>query len=121
MGTFTVRVALPDGSDIEALVDTGATFSKLPSGVLRRLGVPSDFETTVELGDGRLIRRKVGYVRLGLGRRRAPVPVMFGGSREEPLVGATTLEILGFRPDPVRLRLVEARHLEISERRAPRR
>lgn len=117
MGTFTVAMHLPDGSDLSALVDTGATFSKLPSAVLRRLGVRPDFETTVELGDGRRIRRRVGYVRVGLGRKRAPVPVMFGGRREEPLVGATTLEILGLAPDPVRRRLVEARHLEVSEGR----
>ncbi len=115
MGTFTVAMRLPDGSDLGALVDTGATFSKLPAKLLRRLGVRPDFKTTVELGDGRLIRRQVGYVRLGLGRKRAPVPVMFGGSREETLVGATTLEILGLAPDPVRRRLVESRHLEVSE------
>jgi predicted aspartyl protease len=118
MGTFTVAMGLPDGTDLSALVDTGATFSKLPAKVLRRLGVRPDFATTVELGDGRLIRRRVGYVRLSLGRKQAPVPVMFGGSREEALVGATTLEILGLAPDPVRRRLVESRHLEVSERRA---
>ena len=117
MGTFTVAAQLPDGTELDALVDTGATFSKLPIKVLRRLGVRADFQTTVELGDGRNIRQKVGYLRLGLARKRAPVPVMFGGSNEEPLIGATTLEILGLSPDPVRRRLVEARHLEVSERR----
>ena len=117
-GTFTVPVGLPDGTDLDALVDTGATLSKLPAKVLRRLGVRPDFSTTVELGGGRLIRRKVGCARLSLGRKRAPVPVMFGGAGEEALVGATTLEILGLTPDPVRRRLIESRHLEMSERRA---
>ena len=111
---------LPDRSRVRALVDTGATFSKLPSAGLRRLHVRPDFETRVELGDGRRIRRRVGYVRLGLGRKRAPVPVMFGGRGEEPLVGPTTLEILGLAPDPVHRRLVESPHLEVSERRARR-
>ena len=121
MGTFTVQVSLPDRSRVRALVDTGATFSKLPSSVLRRLGVRPDFETRVELGDGRRIRRQVGYVRLGVAGKRAPVPVMFGGRGEEPLVGATTLEILGLAPDPVHRRLVESSHLEVSERRSYRR
>ncbi|MBI4700422.1 MAG: aspartyl protease family protein [Deltaproteobacteria bacterium] len=120
MGTFSVAVRLPDKSRIDALVDTGATFSKLPSSVLARLGVEPDFSTLVELGDGRRLRRRVGYVRLGLGRKQALVPVMFGRAGEEPLVGATTLEILGLAPDPVRRTLGESRHLEISERR-PRR
>jgi aspartyl protease family protein len=119
MGTFTVAMRLPDGSDLDALVDTGATFSKLPARLLRRLGVRPDFKTTVELGDGRLIPRQVGYVRLGLGHKRVPVPLTFGSSRAERLLGATTLEILGLAPDPVHSRLVESRHLEMSEVRRP--
>ena len=122
MGTFTVTVGLPGRKKVDALVDTGATFSKLPAPLLRRLGIEPDFATKVELGDGRIIRREVGYVRLTLGRKSALVPVMFGGRDEEPLVGATTLEILGLAPDPLHRRLRESRHLEISEVRGrPRR
>jgi predicted aspartyl protease len=117
VGTFSVQLRLPDRSRVDALVDTGATFSKLPSELLRRIGVKPDFATVVELGDGRRLRRRVGYVRVGLLRKRALVPVMFGGRGEEPLVGATTLEIMGLAPDPVRKRLTESRHFEVSERR----
>lgn len=105
---------------MDALVDTGATFSKLPSALLRRIGVKPDFATVVELGDGRRLRRRVGYVRVGLLRKRALVPVMFGGRGEERLVGATTLEIMGLAPDPVRKRLTEGRHFEVSERQGRR-
>lgn len=118
MGTFTVRARLPNGQKVEALVDTGATFSKLPSRLLRGIGVHPDFTTTVELGDGSRLRRQVGYVRLALAGKRALVPVMFGGQREQALIGATTLEILGLAPDPVRKSLTESPHLEVSERRS---
>lgn len=114
MGTFSVAVALPDRSRIQALVDTGATFSKLPAPLLRRLHVKPDSSTRVELGDGRRIRRQVGYVRLGIVRKRALVPVMFGGKDEEPIIGATTLEILGLAPDPVHRVLKES-----SQSRSP--
>ena len=106
MGTFTVSVGLPGRRKIEALVDTGATFSKIPAPELRKLGIKPEFQTIVELGDGRKIKRKVGYVRLSIARKTAPVPVIFGGKNERALIGATTLEILGLAPDPKKKALV---------------
>lgn len=114
VGTFTARVTLPDRTALDALVDTGATFSKIPARILRRLKVRPDFSTRVELGDGRRIRRNVGYLRVAVGAKRALVPVIFAKDREEPLLGATTLEILGLAPDPLRRTLVESRHLELG-------
>lgn len=67
MVTFSVTVKLlPQKIDVIALVDTGATFSKVPAHLLRRLKVKVDFKRKVELGDGRIVERKVGYVRLML-------------------------------------------------------
>jgi predicted aspartyl protease len=113
MGTFSVIVSLPKGYKIEALVDTGATFSKLPARILRKLRVHFPFNTIVELGNGRKIRRKAGYIKIKLAGKSALVPVMFGKKSELPLIGATTLEILGLIPDPIKKTLVEVPHLEI--------
>lgn len=115
MGTFSVNIKLPKNYKVEALVDTGATFSKLPSDILKKIGVEPSFNTKVELGDGRRIKRKVGYVRIRLAGKSAPVPIMFGNKGERPLIGATTLEILGLVPEPRKKVLLESIHLEIIE------
>lgn len=113
MGTFYVSARLAGKTTVRALVDTGATFSKMPGDVLRKLKVAPSFATKVKLGDGRVVSRRVGYVSLTLDGRSAPVPVLFGRSAETPLIGATTLEILGLAADPIRKQLVESLHLEI--------
>ncbi|HKZ64498.1 MAG TPA: aspartyl protease family protein [Thermoplasmata archaeon] len=113
MGTFAVQVRLPDGREAEVFVDTGATFSKLPARDLESLGVQPSFEVEVELGDGTVARRDVGYVELEVQERRRIVPVAFGGVGERSLLGATALEILGFAVDPSRQELVPTRSLEI--------
>jgi len=113
MGTFFVEAGLPQNITVKALVDTGATFSKIPSDVLKKLHVKAEFETTIELGDGRRIKRKVGYVKITLNGKSAPVPVVFGKKNERPLIGATTLEILGLIPDPQKKILHEGIHLEV--------
>jgi predicted aspartyl protease len=113
MGTFSVQARLPDGREMEVFVDTGSTFSKLPASDLESLGVRPSFDIEVELGDGTIVRRSVGYVELEVQGRQRLVPVAFGGVGERPLLGATALEILGFAVDPSRKELVPARSLEI--------
>ena len=108
-----MTATLPNKRSVKALVDSGATFSKMPADVLRKLKVKPSFSAKVKLGDGRVVSRKVGYISLKLDGHAAPVPVMFGARAETPLIGATTLEILGLAADPVRKVLVESMHLEI--------
>ncbi|MBT9133236.1 MAG: hypothetical protein DDT31_01389 [Syntrophomonadaceae bacterium] len=48
--------------ELEAVADTGATFSKIPESVVTRLGLEAKYETEVELGDGRVIKRKLTLV-----------------------------------------------------------
>jgi len=113
MGTFEVTVGFPGGEEVLALVDTGATFTKLPSDLLARHGVRPLFETDVELANGEVVQRSVGYIDVEIQGRRAPVPVAFGKVRERPLLGATALEILGFSADARNQRLVPTPALEL--------
>ena len=113
MGTFSVQARLPNGREMEVFVDTGSTFSKLHALDLESLGVRPSFDIEVELGDGTVVRRSVGYVELEVQGRQRLVPVAFGGVGERPLLGATALEILGFAVDPSRKALVPVRSLEI--------
>jgi len=119
MGTFSVKARLPDGRETEVFVDTGSTFSKLPAPDLDALGVSRSFDIEVELGDGAIVRRSVGYVELEVQGRRRILPVAFGGAGELSLLGATALEIFGFAADASRQELIPTRSLEIWAQTSP--
>ena len=116
MGTFRVSISVgdPEGQQYEsldALVDTGATYTTLPGSLLRRLGVSSDRRVEFELADGTIIEQDVGQTWVRLDGATAIVPVVFAEEGSEPLLGAVTLEIFLLAVDPVRGRLVPVRGL----------
>ena len=97
------RVYGADGKAIElkATVDTAATFTKVPESVAGKLGLKARYETEVELGDGRIITRRLALTEVEIEGVRRPVLVAIGGERERALLGATTLEVLGFKVNSV--------------------
>ncbi len=97
MSTFThpIEIGDPEGGTFELLegrVDTGATFTVIPSGTLRRLGVRPLETLPFELADDRVIEREVGETTVRLAGRTITTPVVFGGEESETLIGAHTLE-----------------------------
>ncbi|MDP2954423.1 MAG: clan AA aspartic protease [Chloroflexota bacterium] len=111
MGTFTVllQVAGPDRqrfTEVEALVDTGATHTLLPGDLLRRLGIETVDRVSFQLADERVVEYEVGEARLRLDGRERTALVVFGPEGATPLLGATTLELFNMAVDPVRRRLV---------------
>jgi len=112
MGMFEVRVRLanlvaPDRAlEVSLLVDTGATLSWIPREVLEELGVAPFSRLPFLLADGRRLEREITAVLLTVDGRRAPVEVAFGERGEEAVLGATTLEGLGFVVDPVAKKLI---------------
>jgi len=110
-----LRVYGPDGRvvGLEGVVDTGATFSKIPCSVANRLGLEAKYETEVELGDGRVIRRKLALADLEIQGVKRPVLVAVG-EEERPLIGYTTLEVLGFKVNPITRKLEKATPIEYS-------
>ena len=86
---------------VEALADTAATFSKIPAAVARQIGLDSSFESEVELGDGRVITRPIAVADVEIEGIRRPALIALSENGEQPLVGYTTLEILGFKVDAV--------------------
>jgi len=91
-------------------VDTGATYTVLPSSLLQRLGVAALRRVRLRLTDGRVVERNLGEVGIEIeGYRVSATPVVFG---EEGvfLPGSVTMEQLGLAPDPIekRLKPVEA-------------
>jgi len=92
-------------AELEAVVDTGATFTKIPRALASVLGLQVKYETGVELGDGRIVKRGLALAEVEIEGVRRPVLVAVGGEEEKPLIGYTTLEVLGFKVNPVTGRL----------------
>ena len=88
-------------SVISASADTAATFTKVPRSVLDHLELDIVHEAEVEIGDGRRIRRPLALAEVEIAGIRRPVLVSAGGDGEQPLVGYTTLETLGFKVNTV--------------------
>ena len=111
MGTFKVDVEIGDPAGqrferLEALVDTGSTYSMFPAEILRRLGVEPHRTSTFELADGSQREWPIGRTWLRLDGRRELSLVVFGDEDSEPLLGAVALEEFLLAPDPMRRRLV---------------
>ncbi len=105
---------------VRFLVDSGAIYSLAPAPVLRRLGIRPLRRDEFELADGSKMRRSVGLALFKIGNTLGGSEVIFGRSRDEPLLGAVTLEALGFELDPVRRRLRRTRLLMAGFRRGHR-
>jgi clan AA aspartic protease len=119
MGTFsvTIEVGSPDRKTwrpVEALVDTGATFSWLPQSLLEQLGHSPDSRKSFEIGDGRTIEADIGDVPVRIGNEVRTTVCAFARGNEKPVVGAMTLEAFLLAPDPVNQRLVPVVGLHIS-------
>ena len=107
----------PDGNRetrVEALVNTGATYSSVPDRVLRDLGCVPRFGQSFRLADGSVIERDATEIRVGLNGKFRTTIVVFGDADSEPLLGAVTLEQFCLAPDPVGKRLVPVRALLMS-------
>lgn len=116
MGAVITKIVFygPSGSkELNLLVDTGATFTKIPSSIAQEIGIECKYETEVELSDGTLKRRKLGTVEVELEEVKAEVPVTVTEDEERTFIGYTTLEILGFKVNPVTRKLERARHIEL--------
>lgn len=114
MGTFRepVQFANPNKPKrlvpLEAIVDTGATYSWVPEEFLKRLGIKAQEVRPLKIASGKVIRRRLGWALVTVRGKTAPTPVLFGDKGSEVLLGAITLEELGFSVDPIHRTLVPA-------------
>jgi len=110
----SVRVSGPRGEAVlRALVDTGATFTKVPPSVAENIGLQPYGSSEVMLSDGSKRSRKMALATVELDGAWASQPISIGGGGEQPIVGYTTLEILGFKVDPVTGRLERRPPIEL--------
>jgi len=111
MGLTTIKAKvfnpadLSRSADVEFLVDSGAGHSVVPRSVLQQLGIEPHGSKTFFMVDGTGIARQVGGAVFECMGERTYAPVVFGEEGDEALMGATTLEGLGFVLDPFRREL----------------
>jgi aspartyl protease family protein len=111
MGHFTVTVTLYPreagaARAFEALVDTGAAYSVVPRPILEALGCRPIRMQRLRLADGRGDEWPLTQVDVECEGRRVTTQVLMGPADGPVLLGAITLEALGFGVDPSGRRLV---------------
>ena len=110
LGTF--RVPLTVGNlvtgateTVNALVDTGATYSMIPASVLRRLGIEPTRSRRFRIASGERVEHQTALAFFETGGYEGEARVVFGPEGQY-LLGATTLEDMLLVVDPVSKRLV---------------
>ena len=103
---LTLEVANPANPDnrepVDFLVDSGAVYSFAPRDVLVKLGIVPHSRQCFRLADGSTIERDRGDALFFFKNQRGAAPVIIGDTGDATLLGAVTLESLGFVLDAVR-------------------
>lgn len=109
MTDITLTVSNPKISskkqDVRFLVDSGATYTSLPTTIVRKLNIKPSFEEKFSLADGSTIKRKIGNAMFVWRGREVASPVILGQPGDSALLGALTLEGLGVVLDPLKRQL----------------
>jgi predicted aspartyl protease len=101
-----LKIYGPNGvEELNGLVDTGATFTKIPLDVGEKLGLRVSRRVAVRLSDERSVERDLCYAEAEVDGVKDLIRITLGAGSEEPLIGYTTLEILGFKINPITRRL----------------
>jgi clan AA aspartic protease len=119
VGTFRAAIEIGDAEGnrfevVEALVDTGASYTWVPSNVLERLGVPPQARWEFEIAGGQVIERDVAETKARYENETRTTIVVFGDEGSLPLLGAYTLEGFRLAADPVNRRLIRVRGLAMA-------
>jgi clan AA aspartic protease len=93
--------------EVEALVDTSATFPALPEDIVSKLGLPKIGEHVAETAEGVRKIELMGMVIIMIEDRVAETPIIKRVKGTTPLIGVVALEQMGFRVDPVTGKLVK--------------
>ncbi len=87
---------------VDFLVDSGAVYSFVPREVLAGLGIAPHSKQRFRLADGSTIERDRGDALFFYKNQRGAAPAIFAEVGDAALLGAVTLESLGFVLDAVR-------------------
>ena len=92
----------PTGKEepLRFLVDSGATYTLLPTPIRESIELEPTREQTFTLVDGTTIQRRISGCYMMLPQGEAHTPVILGEPGDEALLGVVTLEILGLLFNP---------------------
>jgi len=118
VGTFRATIDIGDETGgrwepVDALADTGASYTWVPASVLARLNVRPQFRREFVTADGRVIERDMAVTMTRWDGQSLPSLVVFGDENSLPLLGAYTLDGFGIAPDPVNRKLIRVRGLAV--------
>ena len=94
---------------VDALVDTGASYSMFPRSMLERLGIWRLERVGFELADRSVVDFDVGVSWMTINGRERAASVAFGSNDTEPLLGANALQEFLLVVDPVTEELISRR------------
>ena len=119
MGTFScqIEVISADGArseTLDALVDTGSTYTCLPAKLMHELGIVPYRRIQSELADGSIVEDDIGLVHVRVDGVYTPTIAIFADDGAPTLLGAYTLEGALLAVDPVRQRLAPTHALRMS-------
>lgn len=118
MGTFRVRLQVGNprngiSETVDALVDTGASYSMMPASLLSRLGIETERTISLRVASGQSFQFPTGVADFSTAGYNGTARVVFGPEGQY-LMGATTLEDLALAVDPLAQRLIPTEGLLMS-------
>jgi clan AA aspartic protease len=106
---YPLAITGPKSDDyqiVNALVDTGATFTVIPSAILHRLGITPTETARFRMADGTATELPLGETDVRIEGRIISTTVVFGEDSETAMLGVYTLERALLAVDPVGQRLI---------------
>ncbi len=105
--------------NVRFLVDSGAIYSVLPEETWRALRLRPERQVEFTLVDGTAIERGVSECRFEIRGKAATSPVVVSEEHDRALLGAVTLETLGFMLNPLTREILPMR-MALSHLRSSR-
>ncbi len=111
MGTFSVSIGLAglgrnNWITLDALVDTGASTTSLPSSLLRGLGIEPIMQQSFRFAQGEVRVLDIGQAFIRIEGQEFITQVVFNEEGTSPLLGALSLEAAYMAVNPVDQKLV---------------
>jgi len=107
LGLTSVKVTVSNpfdpklGEEFELIVDTGSVLSWILRGLLEKLNIKPRRRRDFKTIEGRSILRDVGLATIKYEQYEADVEVVFAEEKDVSVLGATALESLGYRVNPI--------------------
>ncbi len=87
--------------EVEFIADTGAIYTMIPKHIAERLDLEEIDRRRFKIASGEVVEYPVSEAYIVIEGRGVTSLVVIGSEKTPPLLGITTLELLGFQVDPV--------------------